>query len=735
MNDEKKMTQIDLKQAATSVDNNTTEVLFTVALITFNQFQQVLHGIDSVIMQTYPRIQLVIVDDCSCDFDTKHIEEYIEAHKGSNIVEVALNRLNEHQGAAMAYQKALDMAKGEYVLFLSGDDSLMDNDALEETLMCFQKTKAGFLQGRAVQLFDWGCVYLPDEHGFETLRQKDAEGILIDAAMQNSEHYICVNAMPMHTKTLRKIGGFSCAYPNAWDWELLYRILKTKECIIEAFECPLTLKRANGSYHNYNVGTYYIRENRIQEISRIIERMYLPEIIRTGNKGLVKRCRMMLLERERKRVKEFYWFHLSIGEKLAWKLECNWKKNGLRAWTQPEFQMHDETQHTEAMIQVRRQELEKERKEKKTLYLPGVFSIGIVCYRNWQYLKEAIDSVLEQDYGKIQLIVSDDGSKGFPIAEFEAYISNHKKKNVEFLVRQSEKNEGTVRHLNHVLDCACGEYLMVMAADDKLDHPTVMSQYVRSFEEQGEECGAVMSQTALYDEDMRKLEGFFVYPDVEKAIERNDVSNELLNRLFIFPVIPTTSFCCRRWVFDVLGSFDTDYKLIEDYPLHIKIAERHIKMHYEHFIGAKHRDGGISHGATQALSASKRMYFEDCLMARERILERTDVMKEQPQIRSYNRWQRRATQHALFSRGQGFKGKLEYALRQPIDAAVSICRRAKKTYALAGIIVTLLLEVGLYFGKLAGGAAFCCGVQFARNVMLMLTLCVCMMGVVKRIEK
>ena len=714
----------------------TEATLFTVALITFNQAQQVLNGIDSVIMQTHPRIQLIIVDDCSCDFVAEYIKAYIEAHRGSNIVEVDLHRLNEHQGAAAAYQKALDMAKGEYVLFLGGDDSLLDNDAIEETLKCFHKTKAGFLQERAVQLYDWGCMYLPDGHSFEMLGQKDAEHILTDAAIQQSEHYICVNAMPMHTQTLRAIGGFSSISQNAWDWELLYRILATKECIVESFDRLLTLKRAKGTYHNYDVGSYYTRENRIQETVRIIENMFLPIIIRSGNKRMVKRCRMALWERERKRVSVFHWFHLSIGEKLAWKLERNWKTNGMRAWTQPEFRLHDETQHTEAMIQARRQELEKERKEKRTPYLPGVFSIGIVCYRNWQYLKEAIDSVLAQDYGKIQLIVSDDGSRGFPIAEFEAYIREHKKENVKFLVRQSEKNEGTVRHLNHVLDCACGEYLMVMAADDKLDHPTVISQYVCSFEEQGEECGAVMAQTALYDEEMRKLEGFFVYPDVEKAIERNDVSNELLNRLFVFPVIPTTSLCCRRWVFDVLGRFDTDYKLVEDYPFHIKMAERHIKMHYERFIGAKHRDGGISHGATQALSASKRMYYEDCLLARERILERTEVMKEQPQIRSYNRWQRRATQHALLSRGRGIKGKLEYALRQPIDATVSICRRAKRAYLLAGLVATLVLEAGAYFGRQANWpAAFCNDAQFAGNVMLMLTLCVCMMGIVKRIEQ
>ena len=87
-----------------------------------------------------------------------------------------------------------------------------------------------------------------------------------------------------------------------------------------------------------------------------------------------------------------------------------------------------------------------------TVRIP-LFSIGIVCYRNWEYLNDAIDSVLSQDYPRIQLIISDDGSDGFPIDRFRDYIESHRRDNlVEYLVRQSEQNEGTVRHLNHVFD-------------------------------------------------------------------------------------------------------------------------------------------------------------------------------------------------------------------------------------------------------------------------------------------
>lgn len=307
--------------------------------------------------------------------------------------------------------------------------------------------------------------------------------------------------------------------------------------------------------------------------------------------------------------------------------------------------------------------------------VPGMFSFGIVCYRNWEYLTQTIDSVLMQDYCCIQLIVSDDGSGNFPVEEFRKYIESKKRDNVaSFVVRENEQNEGTVRHLNRVLECAEGEYFMCMAADDTLDNPTVFSRYVQAFEREGSDCGVVMAQTAMYDITMTSVLEYFVWPDVIDAINRSESSDELLKQLYFVPCIPTTSTCFRRWVIDRYTPFDADYFLIEDYPFHIKLAEAHVKMRYENFISARHRDGGISHGAVTALSLTKRRYYMDCIKARKKVLKSVRQRGVSEECASYNRFQICSTAQYLYTTGAGKKGILRYACHYPKEFFVERCQ-------------------------------------------------------------
>lgn len=258
------------------------------------------------------------------------------------------------------------------------------------------------------------------------------------------------------------------------------------------------------------------------------------------------------------------------------------------------------------------------------------FSVILLCYKHFEYLYSAIDSVLSQDYPNIELVISDDGSKDFPEEQLRVYVEAHKDSNLTNLViRQEPHNVGTVRHLNHAVAACSGAYIAALAGDDNFNDSHVLSAYVAGFSRAPETCYIEMAQTAMYNETMDTLEDFYLKPPVQVALEKTETdTTELLKLLIQFgPCLPSTSTCFKREFFEKFGDFDETYTLVEDYPMHIRLAEEGWIIHYESFVAIKHRHGGISHGQSGASAASSILYFTDLQrMTVDLVLSHLDVL-------------------------------------------------------------------------------------------------------------
>ncbi len=72
--------------------------------------------VDSLLMQTYTNIEIILIDDGSPDSSPVICDEYEKNHE--NIV--VLHKINE--GAAVARQKGIDIATGQFIMFVDSDD-------------------------------------------------------------------------------------------------------------------------------------------------------------------------------------------------------------------------------------------------------------------------------------------------------------------------------------------------------------------------------------------------------------------------------------------------------------------------------------------------------------------------------------------------------------------------------------------------------------------------------------
>ena len=98
-------------------DNNRPEIMVSVIMPAYNAEQFVEQAIRSVMEQTIPNWELLVLDDCSRD-KTCEIVERLAAEDGR----IVLLRNENNQGVAKTRNRGLDQCRGSYVAFLDSDD-------------------------------------------------------------------------------------------------------------------------------------------------------------------------------------------------------------------------------------------------------------------------------------------------------------------------------------------------------------------------------------------------------------------------------------------------------------------------------------------------------------------------------------------------------------------------------------------------------------------------------------
>ena len=239
-----------------------------------------------------------------------------------------------------------------------------------------------------------------------------------------------------------------------------------------------------------------------------------------------------------------------------------------------------------------------------------LFSVLIACYKNMDLLFEMLDTVFSQDYPKIQLIISDDGSEDFDVDKVQKYVDSHRRHNiVDVLVRKNEVNMKTVKHIYTALKHVTGEYVIITAADDRFVGTDVISQYVESFLN-NPDAQWLVARCNVTTADYKRV--IFVAPSNE-----DEICFQTSDALKIFSrwsrrgmAVP----CCmafKRTAFDLVGGIDLEYQLLEDQPLEFKLLRKGFVPIYLSCITANHSTGGVSNSNNRYSKEIAKLYFND----------------------------------------------------------------------------------------------------------------------------
>lgn len=186
-------------------------------------------------------------------------------------------------------------------------------------------------------------------------------------------------------------------------------------------------------------------------------------------------------------------------------------------------------------------------------------SIVVPVYNAEKYLNEAVESILDQTYKNIELILINDGSQD----KTEEIIISWLNLDKRIKYYKNEENKGIIYTLNKALNLAQGIYIARMDADDICLPNRIFEQV--TFMEKNEEV-ALCSTYAFFFKNNNKL----IKKKFGGYLNPEEIKVQLIFKDYILH--PTVMFRKK-----IIEKYDLKYnaldKNVEDYGLWIKVAK------------------------------------------------------------------------------------------------------------------------------------------------------------------
>lgn len=491
-----------------------------IIIVTFNSEKWILDCLRSIEHQHYPleKINLVVVDNNSSDKTLLLLEQYKNKCTLNNFT---IKKLEENLGFGKANNLGVDLSQSPYLFFLNIDTELQ-MDALTNLMYQVEKSDE--------QVAAWEVRQTPYEH------PKHYNPVTLEVSWASAA------ALLVTRKGFMDIQGFdSSIFMYGEDVDLSWRLREKGYKII---------------YVTNSVVRHYTYEKeaeaRTREVCHIIfNDIFLRWRYGTGKQIILGYFNLYLLLKQKAIVKQMskgdFWGRLLKLHKTKGHLE-----QGVSHFSGLNYEIHRAGAKHSYPI---------------TKQQPLV-SIIVRTHQRPAVLYEAIQSIANQTYRNIEIIIIEDGQ---PSAK-EMLEQNFSHLNIVYYA--TEKSVGRTRAANKGLELARGKYLNFLDDDDLFyaDHIEVLcatlennSDYKVAYSLAFETPINVRSNVPYQYEE--------IYYNIEFKHEYSH--EELLSRNYL----PIQTVMFKREVYEQLGGLDEGLEVLEDWDFWLKISS-HYSFYY-----------------------------------------------------------------------------------------------------------------------------------------------------------
>ncbi|NLO20007.1 MAG: glycosyltransferase, partial [Ignavibacteria bacterium] len=524
------------------------ELLFSVCIFTYNRAKYLKEAINSVLSQSYENFELVIYDDGSTD----NTSEVVRSFSSEKIRYFK----KEHTNAPDTRNKAIAEAKGKYIIWLGSDDVILPDTLLHYSEILKEHPNIDIL---------YGDLYICDENlkVSEELTYEDWKG-------RNRElltNMLFSNSLPDGGSAIRKslyqqYGNYSLDFPRAHDYKWFSQVVKF-----------VNLKKANRfvykwRWHSSNMSSGSVDIDfsyDVEVVKGIINNNSLQELFYFLNWDNPKRAKADAYLYLAKRfihlkdynialdyLKQIYYLHPSPDIKAS-------------------IEQFTKIVHKEAMRNSAwKSELENERTSEQADLSSFNALVSVIIPtigKRPKELKRAIQSVLDQTYYNIEIIVVNDGGD----EKLIDLINSIDAKGSNIVYLRNEKNIKLAATRNVGLKAAQGKYVCYLD-DDDFFYPNHIETLLRALENSDYK----IAYTDAYRAFQEKIGDEYITLKRDVPYSKDFDYDEILVGNFIPVLCVMHEKSCLD---EVRGGFDENMHSHEDLELWLRLSRKFKFLH------------------------------------------------------------------------------------------------------------------------------------------------------------
>lgn len=204
--------------------------LVSIIIVSYNNLNYILDTIDSVLMQNYPNIELIISDDCTEEFDKDNYINYIARNNKGNLTNLIVHKNTMNLGTVKNLNSAIKMSNGSIIKLIAADDAFYDDTVVTTFVKFIDENKSNVVASR-IAICDSGLNILSDWKDSEKLNR------LLKPILTNYDRKKCLKQLCKGSfipapgvwftqNTFTEYGYFDETYILLEDWPMWFRLAK-----------------------------------------------------------------------------------------------------------------------------------------------------------------------------------------------------------------------------------------------------------------------------------------------------------------------------------------------------------------------------------------------------------------------------------------------------------------------------------------------------------------------------